>query len=1733
MTTMNAGPSRDDKVFAVDVIRRMKAGEQVPREEKLRALSVKRSLQAVKQAAPAQAQADNLSNYERSQAYIRANPTNTPGMGTITPLPDGPLPGRSVMDMADDEFQQRYPTPGGPVGEFARGIVNAPANTARAVAGLVGDPLARAGIASGILPAEVGTAIDRNKQAADTQFNARGVSGAVGSGIGQVLTGGVIARGAGLAAGAGTLAAQGAEAGYRDYRESVGPQEASTLKALAVGGGYGLAEYAAERFGLGAVLRAGDAQGFKNGLKAILQASGVNASEEFVTQVAQNAIAKTYDPNRPVLQGAGMAAGVGAIAGGFGAAAMRGAGRAASPTGVQVPPPVRLGEPATESVRPSPPETRVDAGTPNPPPDPLPPEVQSVGEPLPAPVPQTESVPSSTPSRPDLGSSRLNIPDEVVTRPAPADQPQASDDSAGSRPDQVPPAELAARRAEVPAGESPQGSTLSGETPAGRPARTVPEGQETQPSIRSQESRGDIPSPNPTPESGRVEFTTEKGSTYVHKDGRTTRNKAARPEHPGEVGPQPESTRTVYLTDEQQQALSLVQSQGGKGRTHIVTDPKTGAVAVAYLDGPDAGKIIRGTVVANPATEPSMGLYPLEIWERPGKRNNEHFGNKITEVQSGRVGPPPAEVANPPVKAKDDISGPVVVKRQGKYVIMRRTPDGTQRFWTRGRARNPDGTSTLDEGGAWTDLDTSDKYATAEDALREVRETVKRDATPKVADESVNPDAASRLSEPPKADAGTQPPQGRPDLANPAREQSARDFVDAVDEKRNQAGEPVRRSDKDVLAEAESRLKKDYSGERKRLIDNANKGVLPSDTDVMIARRIVEDSALKAITGGDSEAYYEALTIANAYRNQGTDIARSFRQRRESATVPVRRPLPSPKRGESRAEAVLRSFEDRARKRMEERRSQFARLRSQAKPGQRIGGTTAIADTIDAVAIGVSRAVRAGIRGGRSSIQAIRDIARDTAKEIEYEGDVEDLAGKIQGVIDRSIGTDGDVSPEKLDRALAALESPETDAAAMNRDAIAAILTTPAPRVRRRLGRIQDQIREARDAGDAERVKKLENAKEKTLRRAADTVKDVQAKMKALGVDPESITNADLSDPDTAARLARAVSTAQSTGWDMVHEFWINSILSGPLTHVRNITGNTAFGAWELGLGKLVDAAIGKIPGFSGSDAPTFTEWAETWKAFMPSLAEATRSFAGAFRTEMPIFTDSVRGYADPDGTTGVKGEVANGRAAIPGRTGRIVRIPTRILQATDEFYKTIYTKMVLHGEAYRLARKDGLDGFAARKRAAELVQNPTPELWEAGLKEAERLTFQTDTDISKSLNRIKVALPGLRYIVPFVKTPLNVFGAGLKMSPLGVFGTAARIARKGLVQMEWVPDSGWTYTRRDLGRDIATNILSIGAAGMLFGLLDDDEPLITGSAAREYGKRAAQQRTAPPYSVRIGDSWYSYRGVEPFATALATTVDGLNSYRKADTPSKQVAALGSAVSGLVKQSSDKTFLKGLGDIFAAIENQSGTGKEAAGMLTDMAVGFVPNIIRQPVRAFDATERDSGVRVSDQETYASAAGRNALRKAFASWSLPPRLDIWGRTIENRPTGNVATDVLYRMLSPVQKMPADNGLAVDRMLTNWNNRVESEASGVDLPWWPTAPDNIVNVDGVKYRLTEDEYVRLIKESGSTTIQMLGKLTEKQVSSPEKYDIDMVKRFLTANRKNAARQIIADRNKAPKP
>ena len=467
------------------------------------------------------------------------------------------------------------------------------------------------------------------------------------------------------------------------------------------------------------------------------------------------------------------------------------------------------------------------------------------------------------------------------------------------------------------------------------------------------------------------------------------------------------------------------------------------------------------------------------------------------------------------------------------------------------------------------------------------------------------------------------------------------------------------------------------------------------------------------------------------------------------------------------------------------------------------------------------------------------------------------------------------------------------------------------------------------------------------------------------------------------ASLNRFVEIASKPKFkDKMLELWYNFLLSGPQTHAVNILSNTMTSLSQIPE-HAIAAGIGKVRSMTPSarraaeDRISFTEVASRATALIQGAKEGMREAAYAFRSGEPR-----------DFVTKVE---AQSQKAISGKKGELVRLPSRFLTAEDELFKGMARRMELTGLAIRQARKEGLRGEEGRRRVTELVSNPTDEMWEQVMDYGRYVTFQRPLGPHAS----KIAaftndLPITKAVLPFIRTPTNLFKFAIERSP------AAPILR------EWRKDFAAGGARRDLAVARAT----VGTAmGTLFAYLAE-QGSITGSAPRDRNKRALMMADGwQPYSVKIGDKFYSYQRLDPFALIIgaaadmATLGEGMTENQKA----KGAALVWASIIGNL---SNKTWLSGVSDMLAAVDDPERYGdnffKRFAGSVA------VPTGVAQVARTLDPTLRDTPDAMSTIQSRIPGMSDNLL----------PKRDVWGRAIEKE--GGLGPDIMSPIWTSTEK-----------------------------------------------------------------------------------------------------------------
>lgn len=486
-------------------------------------------------------------------------------------------------------------------------------------------------------------------------------------------------------------------------------------------------------------------------------------------------------------------------------------------------------------------------------------------------------------------------------------------------------------------------------------------------------------------------------------------------------------------------------------------------------------------------------------------------------------------------------------------------------------------------------------------------------------------------------------------------------------------------------------------------------------------------------------------------------------------------------------------------------------------------------------------------------------------------------------------------------------------------------------------------------------------------------------------------------DPGRVLQLNRFTRHAvQPRFKDKIFEVWINALLSGPRTHVVNVTSNFLF---NLERGLVERTAAGAIDWARAAATGTRQERfigegrAEAY-GLMRGLAEGAHAFAESWRTEMPVFGREREPFlAHPP--------------AVGGRIGAVVRTPTRLLRAEDEFSKAVGYRMALQALAYRRAASEGLVGQAFARRLTDLAQEPDEAMIAEAQQEAKVRTFTDEgSKFARALIRLRdtpvFGFRPLKYIIPFVSTPERIFVRGIERTPLGWVLIAVKQARgiaeeRAAAREGREPEFG-RLRGGELSDEVAKaavgTLLSAGMAAMVWAGMG------TGGGPGDPADKQPLYATGwQPYAFRLADIFFAYGRLEPFGLVFGTVADfieGLDERKKVQNDE----AATRVVNAVIENFQNKSFLTGLRDASRAWIDPERYGQW---WLQGLASTVVPQIAAQTVPLFDPTARRG--RTTGQAILARIPGLSRL--------VPPLRDIWGQ-----PVTRTGLERASRFISPV-------------------------------------------------------------------------------------------------------------------
>ncbi len=509
---------------------------------------------------------------------------------------------------------------------------------------------------------------------------------------------------------------------------------------------------------------------------------------------------------------------------------------------------------------------------------------------------------------------------------------------------------------------------------------------------------------------------------------------------------------------------------------------------------------------------------------------------------------------------------------------------------------------------------------------------------------------------------------------------------------------------------------------------------------------------------------------------------------------------------------------------------------------------------------------------------------------------------------------------------------------------------------------------------------------------------------------------------------------------DVAYEIWINGLLSNPLTHIVNTTSNTLtlMGQYPE---RLLGAGIEKVRAgfgvFGGKTQERFIgETAQDAFSVIQGLKNGIKRFFNTMKTGRMTET-----------------KLETHVSALAPTVQKFM--PARALGAEDELFKGFIQNSELNRLAYRKASQEGLKGKIKADRIVDLLSNPTEEMLEMAAHQAKYLTYQQELGkVGSWIMRGRDTVPGLKYFIPFVRTPANIIKYALERTPANIPRIVYKTVKGEL--------SGGQLSE-DMAKVLTGSMVGFGSYLMA------KEGYITGGGPKNPAERDELFRIGwLPYALHIGDKYYSLARLEPLASILGISADfaELEKHMKEDEKINVASAIGSSIS---KNFTSKTFMQGFSNVNDAISDPGRFGEK---FVQNLGGSIIPAVLGGVTRAIDPKIREvKGI----LDTVRS-------RIPGLSTGLPTKIDVWGDPIE-RPSAP-----LPRFLSPVQVSQA-KGDPIDIELTNLK-------LNLGMP-----PKKIKGIE-----LEPNEYRQMVIDAGKIAKPELNKLIQeswyKRLTNEEK-------------------------------
>ena len=351
-----------------------------------------------------------------------------------------------------------------------------------------------------------------------------------------------------------------------------------------------------------------------------------------------------------------------------------------------------------------------------------------------------------------------------------------------------------------------------------------------------------------------------------------------------------------------------------------------------------------------------------------------------------------------------------------------------------------------------------------------------------------------------------------------------------------------------------------------------------------------------------------------------------------------------------------------------------------------------------------------------------------------------------------------------------------------------------------------------------------------------------------------------------------------------------------------------------------------------------------------------------------------------------------------------VMEIPDRFNAGVDQFFRTMTEDWAATIMAHKQARAAGLKPSSPEwaetvaQNLDAIRENPVqlPEV----KRLADRVTFSDEPgSLGQGLEGIRTKGPGAAFasnlVMPFIRTPYNIASRAVDISPLGPVRTAVEAA------------TGLGRGRANLSERARDHL--VGTAATVWAYNQAQAGNLTGAGPDDPEKRAQLRAMGwQPYSIKIGDRYWSYANFAPFNLALSGGAAAAEAQKYAKPGKEDTASMladGAKRAAMVV--TDMTVLAGIGAIAKGIDDPDRYGTQwlsqfmqtlipAGSLVNTLGSSGIPGVL----------DPDPLVRRAEREAFLPQVAQSvAARVPILRETVPAAQDPLGRAIPNELTGS--------------------------------------------------------------------------------------------------------------------------------